>query len=169
MSYRVEFEQWVPVPIARVFLFFADPRNLPPIMPPSTATRILSLNLVPPPAAAVGTSLAHLAGVGSEVVTSFRLVPSLRFRVGWTALIVEFEWDHHFADVQKAGPFKRFHHRHEFIAEARSGVEGTIVRDVVELETGWGPLGWLADKIFVPRQLRRTFEYRQQALPNLLR
>jgi hypothetical protein len=31
----MSFEQWVPFPLERVFLFFADPRNLPRLMPPS--------------------------------------------------------------------------------------------------------------------------------------
>ena len=45
MSYRLEFGQWVPYPLEEVFLFFADPRNLPRIMPPATGTRIEHLSL----------------------------------------------------------------------------------------------------------------------------
>ena len=49
MIHRVEFEQWVPVAIEKVFLFFANPNNLPRIMPPETRTEIAALRLVPPP------------------------------------------------------------------------------------------------------------------------
>jgi ligand-binding SRPBCC domain-containing protein len=164
---RLQFEQWVPFPLGRVFLFFANPQNLPLIMPPATGTRIDHLTLVPPPKHPA-TNVPSMAGVGSEIVTSFRLFPFLPFRARWVALITEFEWDHHFADIQKSGPFKRFHHRHELAAETREGVAGTIVRDVIEYDVGFGPFGSVANQFFVNRQFQRTFAYRQAALVRLL-
>jgi len=101
-------------------------------------------------------------------VTSFRLFPFLPLRAQWTARITEFEWDHHFADVQQKGPFKQWHHRHEFLPETRQGVRGTLVRDLIEYEVGFGPLGALANLLFVARQMRRTFAARQKILPKLL-
>jgi ligand-binding SRPBCC domain-containing protein len=173
VTHRVEFEQWVPVSLERVFLFFANPGNLPRIMPPQTGTELVRLKLVPPPGIAAEsatiTDRAPLAGVGSEIVTSFRVVPFLPFRAQWTALITEFEWNRHFADVQQRGPFKSFHHRHELREETRNQVRGTVVRDVIEYEVGFSLLGELAQKLFVSRQLQRTFTYRQQALEKLLR
>jgi ligand-binding SRPBCC domain-containing protein len=170
LTRRVQFEQWVPAPIESVFLFFANPANLPRIMPPQSETEVVGLKLVPPPGI-VGelTDRAPLAGAGSEIVTSFRLLPFLPFRAEWTALITEFEWNHHFADVQKKGPFKSFHHRHELIEETRGKVEGTVVRDVIEYEVGFGWLGKMAQRLFIGAQLERTFEYRQRALKTLLR
>src|ERR1700675_60402 len=110
MIHRVEFEQWVPVATERVFLFFANPHNLPRIMPRETGTELAALRLVPPPPAVSSGQQAiskddSLAGVGSEIVTSFRLFPFLPFRAQWIALVTEFEWNHHFADIQKKGPF----------------------------------------------------------------
>jgi ligand-binding SRPBCC domain-containing protein len=170
--HRVQYEQWVPVPIEKVFLFFANPRNLPRIMPPSTGTKLADLKLLPPPAASTelsdGVNADLLAGVGSEIVTSFRPLPFLPLRAQWIALIVEFEWNHHFADIQKKGPFKRFKHRHEFSAETRSGTSGTTVRDVIEYDAGFGLLGQLAQKLFIAPGLKRTFEYRQKMLEKLL-
>jgi ligand-binding SRPBCC domain-containing protein len=172
MSHRVEFEQWVPVSIEKVFLFYANPNNLPRIMPPETRTQLAALSLLPPPTASTEQpAIANrnlLAGVGSEIVTSFRLFPFLPFRTQWVALIIEFEWNHHFVDIQKKGPFKRFKHRHEFSVEMRSGTSGTIVRDVIEYDAGFGVLGDLAHKFFIERQLRRTFRYRQKKLEKLL-
>lgn len=172
MSHRVQFEQWVPVPIEKVFLFFANPKNLPRIMPPETGTELVALKLLPPPTVSTEQpAIANrnlLAGVGSEIVTSFRLLPFLPFRALWVALIIEFEWNHNFADIQKKGPFKRFKHRHEFSVETRNGASGTMVRDVIEYDAGFGVLGNLAHKVFIERQLRRTFRYRQQKLEKLL-
>ena len=42
-----------------------------------------------------------------------------------------------------------------------------MVRDVIEYDVGFGWLGNLAQKLFVSRQLQRTFEYRQKALEKL--
>ena len=56
----------VPFPLEKVFLFFANPRNLPRIMPPATATRLTGLKLTPPPGAPVDSEA--LAGVGSQIV-----------------------------------------------------------------------------------------------------
>jgi ligand-binding SRPBCC domain-containing protein len=172
MTHLVQFEQWVPVPLERVFLFFANPGNLPRIMPPQTGTELVRLKLVPPPGippeSAIITDGSPLAGAGSEIVTSFRVLPLLPFRAIWTALITEFEWNHHFADIQKKGPFKSFHHRHELTEETRDRVRGTMVRDVVEYDVGFGWLGEIAQRVFVSRQLHGTFEYRQRALEKLL-
>ena len=171
MIHRVEFEQWLPVDVEKVFLFFANPNNLPRIMPPATGTRLAALRLVPPVASIEGvrdSNLGSLAGVGSEIVTSFRLFPFLPFRAQWIALITEFEWNHHFADIQKKGPFKQFQHRHEFSAKTQNNVEGTIVRDVIDYDPGFGLLGQLANKFFIAPSLQQTFEYRQKTLEKLL-
>src|ERR1700681_3930443 len=152
MTHLVQFEQWVPVPRERVFLFFANPSNLPRIMPPQTGTELVRLKLVPPSGIAEGgatiTDRAPLAGAGSEIVTSFRVLPSLPFRAQWTAVITEFEWNHHFADLQKRGPFKSFHRRHELTEETRNRLRGTIVRDAIEYDVGFGWLGELAQRLF---------------------
>jgi ligand-binding SRPBCC domain-containing protein len=172
MIYRIQFEQWVPVAIENVFLFFADPCNLPRIMPPETRTELVVVRLAAPPSVPeekpVIANIESLAGVGSEIVTSFRPLASLPFRARWIALITEFEWHHHFADIQKKGPFKQFQHRHEFSAETRSGACGTTVRDVIEYDPGFGGLGALAQRLFIAPSLKQTFEYRQKMLQDLL-
>jgi ligand-binding SRPBCC domain-containing protein len=170
MIHRIQFEQWVPFAIEKVFLFFANPRNLPRIMPPGTATQLAALQLVAPVMSSRQpvACLDQLAGVGSEIVTSFRPVSFVPLRTEWIALITEFEWEHHFADIQKKGPFERFQHRHEFSSELQRGVSGTIVRDLIEYDPGFGPFGDLAQKLFIAPGLKQTFEYRQTMLEKLL-
>jgi ligand-binding SRPBCC domain-containing protein len=102
------------------------------------------------------------------IVTSFRVFPFLPVRARWSARITQFDWNHHFADVQDRGPFRRWHHRHEFRMETREGVAGTLVRDRIEYEVGSGFLGTIANALFVRRQMQNTFVQRQQALPRLL-
>ncbi len=164
MPNHLEFDQWVPFPLDRVFGFFSNPENLPRIMPKASATRLIQLNRVPPP----NRSSDKAAGVGSTLVTSFRVLPFLPIRAQWIARITEFEWDHHFADEQDKGPFKSWHHRHEFVSETRSSIEGTLVRDVIDYEVGFSFLGSIANAMFIRRQMERTFEERQVKLPKLL-
>jgi ligand-binding SRPBCC domain-containing protein len=168
MSNHLEFEQWVPFPLERVFGFFSNPENLPRIMPTASGTRLIALNRRPPPVAPSGTVNDKSAGVGSTIVTSFRIFPLLPVRARWIARITEFEWNHHFSDVQEKGPFHRWQHRHQFAAETRDGVIGTMVRDGIDYEVGFGFLGTLANELLVRRKMGRTFAERQQTLPSLL-
>ena len=118
--------------------------------------------------AATITDRSPLAGAGSEIVTSFRVdsLPSLSRAVDRTDHRVRMEPS--FRRHTKEGPFKSFHHRHELEEETRDQVRGTVVRDVIDYDVGFGWLGNLAQKFFIRRQLQRTFEYRQKALEKLL-
>ena len=168
MASHIQFEQWVPFPVERVFAFFSNPENLPEIMPAASGTLLLAVNRVAPKAQERATN-DKAAAVGSTLVTSFLVLPFLPLRQKWIARITEFEWNHHFADVQEKGPFKSWHHRHEFAASVKNGVPGTTIRDVIDYEIGFGFLGQVADALFVRRQLENTFQERQRKLPELLR
>ena len=170
MIHQLQFEHWVPFRMERVFVFFANPENLPRIMPPATRTRLDGLRIVPPPElqSAPTSDVAKLAGAGSEIGTSFRVFPYLPFRARWVARITEFEWYHHFADIQVKGPFRSWHHRHEMMAETRDGVEGTLVRDRIGYELPLGRLSEIASGV-LSSQMAGTFRYRQEILPKLLR
>jgi ligand-binding SRPBCC domain-containing protein len=170
MSSHLEFKSWVGFPIEKVFLFFADPANLPRLMPPITNTRIDALHLVPPPA--ISTQLPSerqpsLAGIGSEIVTSFRVLPPLPLRGRWVAKITDFRWNEFFEDVQLQGPFKSWHHRHELVPEVREDKQGTLVTDKVAYAFGLGPLDPLIEAL-VSKRIERIFIHRQRILPDLL-
>jgi ligand-binding SRPBCC domain-containing protein len=167
MASHLEFEQWVPFPLDRVFAFFSNPENLPRIMPASSGTKLIALHRMPPPSPPVPAG-DKAAGVGSKISTSFRILPLLPFRAPWLARITEFEWNHHFADVQDKGPFKSWHHRHEFVAQLRDGIAGTLVRDRIDYEVGFGFVGAIGNALFIRRQMENTFAQRQQTLPQLL-
>ena len=169
MRHRVEFEQWVPFRLERVFAFFSDPENLPRIMPEASATRLIGLKRVPPPEVSAGVSTEKAAGVGSTILTSFRAFPLLPIRRRWVARITEFEWNRYFADVQDEGPFKRWNHWHEFAGGRKNGTEGTTIRDIIDYEVGFGFLGWIANAVFIRPEIQSAFAERQGRLPDLLR
>lgn len=165
----MQFEQWVPHRLERVFRFFANMENLPRIMPRWMDVRLERVNIVPPAGLAVGASGASaFCGTGSELEASYRAIPYLPLRIRSVAIITNFELNKCFEDVQGKGPFKSWHHRHEFAAEERNGVIGTVLRDIVQYEVGFGVLGALANALFIAPQMRRTFSHRQRALQKLL-
>ena len=172
MTQRFETNQWVPYPVELVFAFFANPSNLPHLMPRNLETRIEDARIEPPPPRPVATEasrrfLSVAAGVGSEILISFYPIPWVPRRVSWLACITEFEWNSHFCDAQVRGPFTVFQHRHGIEKEIRDGQEGTLVSDAVEFELPYGVLGRIAGAM-VRRQLARSFAYRQKRLPEIL-
>ncbi|MFZ0394164.1 MAG: SRPBCC family protein [Terracidiphilus sp.] len=171
MTRHFETSQWVPFPVELVFAFFANPQNLPHLMPPHLKLRVEDMRMVPPsprPVAAEPSrrfqSLA--AGKGSEILVS--LVPIPWFpRLSWTTRIEEFKWYSHFIDEQVRGPFAAFRHRHGIAAESRNLVRGTLVTDSIDYALPTGILGALA-AARVWRQLEDSFAYRRQRLPEIL-
>jgi ligand-binding SRPBCC domain-containing protein len=161
VRHRFQTEQWVPYPGARVFAFFADPANLPPLMPRWQRARVEKANYVSP-------STDVVAREGSLITISFRPVPLVPLRLEWDALIVEFRWNEFFCDEQRRGPFRYFHHCHRIREEVREGVSGTVVNDDLEYELPLGVLGNLANTVGVKRQIGSLFRYRQRMLPMLL-
>lgn len=172
MTERFETRQWVPYPVELVFAFFADPRNLPHLMPPKLEARLEDARMEPAPVRPVAQDAARrflsvAAGVGSEILISFYPIPWAPKRLSWMARITEFEWNSHFRDEQVRGPFQRFEHRHGIRAEMRDGQEGTLVSDEVEFELPYGWLGRVGG-VLVRRKLVKSFAYRQKRLPEIL-
>jgi ligand-binding SRPBCC domain-containing protein len=172
MTQHFETCQWVPYPVELVFAFFANPQNMPHLMPPRQKTQIEDVRLEPPPPRPVAPDptrrfLSVAAGVGSEILISFHPIPWVPRRVSWLARITEFVWNSHFSDEQVRGPFNIFRHRHGIQPEAREGQEGTLVTDEIEFELTYGLLG-RAGGIFVRRKLKWAFAHRQKRLPEIL-
>jgi ligand-binding SRPBCC domain-containing protein len=104
-----------------------------------------------------------MAGPGSEIEISVRLLPYMPIRGKWLARIVEFAWLKRFRDEQVRGPFRMFVHTHSFEPEVCDGQQGTWVRDHVEYEVGFGRFGTVADVLLVRRLLSQMFAYRHAA------
>ena len=172
MMQRLRWQQWEPYPVELVFAFFANPANLPHLMPPKMHMQLEDARIEPPPPRPVAADLARrfksvAAGVGSEILISFFVIAWVPKRVSWMARITEFEWNSHFCDEQVRGPFDAFHHRHGIEAEFREGQEGTLITDEIEFSL---PFGFIGDAggALVRRQLASTFAYREKRLPQIL-
>lgn len=168
MRHIFQAEQWLPFSMQVVFAFFANPANLPPLMPAWQYARIDELHLIAPPPPPPGSPSKLGTGVGTTMVLSFRALPLLPFRLRWHALIPEFTWNDHFCDTQTAGPFKYWKHCHSVRAETRNGVDGTVVQDHVDYELPGGLFGDLANLIGGRLQMQYIFRYRHRQTAKLL-
>jgi ligand-binding SRPBCC domain-containing protein len=148
--HTLEREQELPGTPAEVFGLFADARNLEAITPP-----LLRFEVVTPGEIDMR--------VGALIAYRLRLhgVP-----VSWLTSIQAWEPPHRFVDQQVRGPFAFWHHTHELSA---SGPAGTRMRDTVRYAIGFGPLGEVAHRLLVRRDLDAIFDFRQRKVAELLR
>jgi ligand-binding SRPBCC domain-containing protein len=139
-------EQRLPGPPEAVFPFFADAGNLEAITPAWLGFRIVTPRPID-------------MRVGALIEYRLRLhgVP-----VTWLTRIEEWDTDPthpRFVDAQLSGPYKLWHHTHEFEPD---GAGGTVMRDTVRYALPFGPLGEIARRLFVARDLEAIFDFRTQ-------
>jgi hypothetical protein len=143
-----ERRQRLQLPAERAFAFFADAHNLEAITPPWLAFEVLS---------------ADELREGALIEYRLRLH---RVPLRWRTRIAVWDPPVRFVDVQLRGPYALWEHTHTF---ERAGDEAVIVRDRVRYALPFGPLGSLAHRLFVRRDIERIFAFRQRALAERLR
>ncbi len=143
-----EHQQAFRAPLQQVFEFFSVARNLERLTPPWLRFEVLT----PEP-------IEMRTGATIEYRLRLHRVP-----LRWISQIESWEPGRAFEDRQVRGPYRLWHHRHEF--EAHEG--GTLVRDRVRYSLPLGPLGSIAAAVFVERDLERIFAFRHQAAERLL-
>jgi ligand-binding SRPBCC domain-containing protein len=173
MRYTFQAEQWLPFPVETVFDFFANPENLPRLMPAWQRARIEELKLVPPPFRPGSDPFnpgpeTIAAGKGTRMTISFLPFPHAPFRLPWDAEITDFEWDNHFCDVQHRGPFAYWKHCHRLEPQIRGALRGALLCDHVEYELPLGPLGDLAHRLLVRHQIEQIFHDRHRLTAELM-
>ncbi|MGE0000985.1 MAG: hypothetical protein AB7F50_08640 [Fimbriimonadaceae bacterium] len=63
---------------------------------------------------------------------------------------------HGFTDTAEQSTFAAWRYRHEYLPHG----PGTLLRDTAEYGLPFGVLGWLADRLFVRRQVEALFAHR---------
>ncbi len=136
--------QTIARPIEDVFRFFAEPRNLGRITPPSMGFEFLSDDFE----------------MRDGLRLDYRLRPLLGIPVTWRTGITSFDPPHRFTDVQLRGPYRRWEHTHDFEAVDA----GTRVSDTIEYQLPLGPLGDVAHRLVVRGELERIFRHRERTI-----
>ena len=137
------------MPPERAFAFYGDADNLEPLTPPWLRFEVTS----PMP-----------IEMGAGTLLDYRLrlhgVP-----VRWRTRIESWEPPHRFLDTQARGPYALWEHTHEF---EPAGDGAAIIHDRVRYAIPLGPVGELAHRLFVHRDLRRIFDYRRDRTAALI-
>lgn len=168
---RFRAEQWLPYPVEFVFAFFANPANLPKLLPAWQDARIEQIELHPAPQNPHFDDAPVAAGVGTRLKLSFRPAPLSPVRVSWVAQIYNFHWNDHFCDRQLDGPFRYWRqcHRVQPCESVHTGEPGTLLIDTIEYQLPFGRLGRLANRLATRRMITSVFHHRHRRTAELLR
>jgi ligand-binding SRPBCC domain-containing protein len=139
--HHIEHRQVIPVSLVEAWDYFATPRNLEEMTPPSLSFRIQW----------GGDEPMH---VGQLIGYHVKVAPLVW--VKWLTEITVVEPQHTFVDEQRRGPYRLWHHLHRFTAV--NG--GTECLDRVRYELPFGPLGAVIHALWVRRQLASIFAFR---------
>lgn len=149
---RLQFTADIDAPLEKVWDFYNSIEALLTITPPSTKMKILD-----PPG-------EMRQGVRCTLMVKQPPVP---FFLSWETIITEHDPPHRFVDQQgKRGPFAFWQHEHGF--EPLDGGKRTRLHDTVTYTPPLGPLGWIADRLFIRRQLTAMFVHRYAVTRQML-
>jgi ligand-binding SRPBCC domain-containing protein len=146
--HHLKQSQTLPVDRKVLWEFISVPQNLNKITPPDMAFEIIG---EPPEKTYTGLLLEYRVNV-----------PLL----GWSTWLTEIKYVEEgvsFMDEQRVGPYKLWLHTHKL-----EDVEGgTRMTDDIRYLVPLGPIGLLANILFVGRTLRRIFDYRRVKMEEL--
>ena len=137
--------QEVPISLSESWEFFSKPENLNEITPPDLEFRITSGKPEP----------MH---DGQIVTYKIRVAPLI-----WNTWVTEIKGvipEKQFIDEQRSGPYKFWHHLHEF----EPTKNGTLIKDKVNYSLPFGLFGNIAHSIYVKKKLAEIFGYRKKIL-----
>ena len=142
-------EQRLPGTPDEVFPFFADAHNLEAITPPALGFRVVT-----------DGPIEMRAGTLIQYRLRLHGIP-----VAWLTRIEDWTPGERFVDAQLAGPYRLWHHTHEFEA---AGDGGTLMRDTVRYALPYWPLGEVAHALVVRRDLAAIFAHRHREVARRL-
>lgn len=146
--YALHAKQTLPISADQAWEFLSNPANLKVITPEHMGFVIHS-----------GADRPMYAGQ----IIQYKVSPFPGFTTKWVTEITHVEKGSYFVDEQRFGPYKLWHHKH-FIRKVDQGVE---MEDIIHYKLPFGWLGRMAHPIFVKKQLRQIFSYREAKLSEL--
>jgi ligand-binding SRPBCC domain-containing protein len=133
----------VAVPVQQAFDFYVDALNLEPMTPPWLHFKVTTPG-----------ELILRQGTLLDYRLRLHGVP-----VRWQTLIEIWEPPLRFVDIQAKGPYSHWEHTHLFEPD---GEAATVIHDRVRYAIPLGPLGAIAHRLFVRRDLERIFDFRAE-------
>ena len=146
---RKSWKQFIPRPLEEVWDFFSRPENLNAITPANMSFEIL-------------TDLKDVT-MYQGMLIQYKVSPFLGIKLNWVTEITHLKEGEYFIDEQRFGPYALWHHQHHF--EAVDG--GILMEDILHYKVPYGPIGSIADAVFVGQKIESIFEYRKTAVDQL--
>lgn len=146
--YQIREEQLFHAGLDELWDFISSPANLKEITPPYMGMEITSEQLP--------------EKMYPGMMISYHLRPLLGIRMPWLTEITQVREPWYFVDEQRVGPYALWHHEHGLVEEE----EGVRMSDIITYRLPMGPLGDLAQQLFVRKQLKGIFDFRRAILEN---
>lgn len=144
--YQFREEMEVAAPLEEVWDFISSPSNLKKITPDYMGFEITTAGLP--------------EKIYPGLMISYLVRPILGIKMNWLTEITQVREPYYFVDEQRAGPYALWHHEHSLKATEK----GVLMTDLVTYRPPAGLLGTLANSIFIKKQLKGIFQYRELAL-----
>ncbi|MBL7932474.1 MAG: SRPBCC family protein [Bacteroidia bacterium] len=149
MLETLQTNQLIKCDIKTVWDFMSSPANLAAITPDYMGFEILND--------------LHGDKMYPGQIIEYYVKPVLGIKLHWVTEITHVKDYEFFVDEQRYGPYAFWHHKH-FLKEVNQGVE---MIDLVHYRAPFGPIGKLANAIFIKRQLKEVFDYRYKKIDEL--
>lgn len=144
--YQLKQQQKVPTTLAKAWDFISSPRNLKRITPDYMGFEIITDDLP--------------EKMYPGMIIAYKVSPVLGIKMTWVTEITHVEDQVFFVDEQRAGPYTIWHHEHKL--EVIDG--GVLMTDIVTYKPPLGILGRIANGIFIRKQIKEIFAYRDKAV-----
>ncbi|MCU4165353.1 SRPBCC family protein [Carboxylicivirga caseinilyticus] len=143
--YQFKRQQVIHTDLKTLWDFISSPANLSKITPEGMNFTITS---------------AGIDKMYEGMIISYKvnLLPFIKST--WVTEITTIEDQHYFIDTQLIGPYKLWHHQH-ILEQTESGI---LMTDIVSYCPPLGLLGRIANTLFIKRQLKNIFDYREKKL-----
>lgn len=149
MKYRLFREQQLNCSIETAWDFFSSASNLVVITPKD-------MNFI------VLTAMEN-DEIYEGMLIDYYVSPLFGIKMKWQTEIIKVDFQKSFIDFQKKGPYKLWHHHHEFIPNEK----GVLMKDTIDYELPMGFLGDIAHSLFVKKKLEHIFDYRYSVLEKM--
>ena len=147
--YTLYHEQKINVSLDEAWEFFSSPENLKKITPPYMGFEI--------------TSNFKNEKMFAGMIIAYIVKPVLNIPIRWVTEISHVKEKEYFIDEQRFGPYKFWHHLHQFRIEG-----GELIRvDKVNYALPFGIIGRIVHRLFVRKQVEEIFDYRRKVLEEL--
>lgn len=144
-------KQLIPTSIEVLWNFFSDAKNLSVLTPEKLNFRITSGELPD--------------DIYTGQIITYKVSPILGIPMFWMTEITHVEKNVRFVDEQRVGPYRIWHHEHHF----EQVKDGILMTDIVYYQLPFYFLGNIAHKLFVNKQLKDIFDFREEKIEQFFR